>query len=312
MKIFKLKLEKLRNEAHYQSQLLTKKLIDENPTISAIVVQSYPEFIRLLELEGTLVDQVRKSEYTAELAATDARLDRDIVGLNSAIDAALHHFDPETVKAAKILEVRMKSFRGEIEKKAYEEESGAVKILVRDLQTTYAPQIAYLNLDSWVTEIENAQQEFERLFLLRNDELADRSHEKLEKVRKEIDAAYRQMIGQIDAYTVLNGDDSTEPFVRRINEEIVYFNDHIHHHAKKDIAKAAVNNIPDQVYSGKPVVLIPEVFDEDKELVFSHDFELSYKNNNAVGTADVIIHGKGAFKGKKIVSFNIVHDIAGK
>jgi hypothetical protein len=255
-----------------------------------------------------LVDQVRKSGYTAELAETDARLDRDIVGLNSAIDAALHHFDPETVKAAKTLDVLMKSFRGEIEKKAYEEESGAVKILVRDLQTTYATQVSYLNFHSWVTEIDSAQQEFERLFLLRNDELADRPHEKLKTVRKEIDAVYRRMVGQIDAYTVLNGDASTEPFVRRINEEIVYFNEHTHHHAKKDIAKAAVNNIADQVYAGKPVVLIPEVFDEDKELVFSQDFELSYKNNNAVGTADVIIHGKGAFKGKKIVSFNIVHN----
>jgi hypothetical protein len=206
----------------------------------------------------------------------------------------------------------MKSFRGVIEKKAYEEESGAVKILVRDLQTTYAPQVSYLNFYSWVNEIENAQQEFERLFLLRNDELADRPHEKLKDVRKEIDVVYRRMVGQIDSYTVLNGDTSTEPFVRRINEEIVYFNEHTHHHAKKDIAKAAVDSIPDQMYAGKPVVLIPAVFDEDKELVFSQDFELSYKNNNAVGTADVIIHGKGAFKGKKIVSFNIVHNTNGK
>jgi hypothetical protein len=305
-------LEKLRNEAHYQSQLLTKKLIDETPTIASIVAQLYPQFNNLLELEGTLVDQVRKSEYTAELEAADARLDRVIVSLNRAIDAALHHFDPEVVQAAKILEVRMKSFRGALEKKAYEEESGAVKILVRDLQTTYAEQISFLNFDPWVTEMESAQQDFERLFLLRNDEIADRPHEKLKDVRKEMDIVYRQMVGQIDAYTVLNGDASTEPFVRRLNEEIVYFNDHTHHHAKKDIAKAVVDRIPDQVYAGKPVVLIPAVFDEDKELVFSHDFELSYKNNNAVGTADVLIHGKGAFKGKKIVSFNIVHDIAGK
>ncbi|MDR1382496.1 MAG: DUF6261 family protein, partial [Planctomycetaceae bacterium] len=242
----------------------------------------------------------------------DARLDRDIVGLNSAVDAALHHFDPATVQAAKTLEVRLKGFRGELEKKAYEEESGAVKILVKDLQTTYATQVAHLNLDSWVTEIESAQNEFERLFLLRNDELADRPGEKLVDVKKEINVVYRNMVSQIDAYTVLNGDPSTEPFVRRLNEEITYFNDHTHHHAKKDIAKSAVETIPDQIYEGKPVVLIPVVFDEGKELVFSHDFELSYKNNNAVGTADVIIHGKGAFKGKKIISFNIVRNVVGK
>jgi hypothetical protein len=312
MKIIKLHLEKLRNEAHYQSLLLTKKSIDGDQLIASIVVQSYPQFNDLLDLEGTLVDMVRASEHTGELAGTDRRIDRDIVGLNSAIHSALHHFNPETVKAAGALEVRMKGFHGEIEKKSYEEESAAVKILVKDLKTTYEEQVALLGLDSWVTEIAAAQDEFERIFLLRNDELAARPREKLADVRKEINAVYRKMVTLIDAYTVLNGESSTEAFVSRLNGEIVYFNEHTHHHAKKDIGKAAVDTIPDQVYEDKPVVLLPRVFDEGRELVFSQDFELSYKNNNAVGTADITVHGKGAFKGKKIVSFNIVQNVVEK
>ncbi|MDR3236031.1 MAG: hypothetical protein LBT48_04805 [Prevotellaceae bacterium] len=46
---------------------------------------------------------------------------------------------------------------------------------------------------------------------------------------------------------------------------------------------------------GKPTV----------ELVFAKDFDVTYKNNTDVGTADLTIHGKGAYKGQKLTTFNI-------
>jgi hypothetical protein len=51
---------------------------------------------------------------------------------------------------------------------------------------------------------------------------------------------------------------------------------------------------------------MPEVFYEDEKLVFTSDYELSYRDNRKPGTALVTIHGKGRFKGKKQISFNIV------
>lgn len=35
------------------------------------------------------------------------------------------------------------------------------------------------------------------------------------------------------------------------------------------------------------------------------DFSVTYRNNVNVGTATLILHGKGAYKGQKIVTFNI-------
>jgi hypothetical protein len=52
--------------------------------------------------------------------------------------------------------------------------------------------------------------------------------------------------------------------------------------------------------------VLPKVTYEGKELVFTKDYELSYHDNGRPGTAAVIIHGKGAFKGTKTVSFNII------
>jgi hypothetical protein len=305
MKINKIHFQHLRNEAHLQLLLLVRKLFDGYAAVAAIVPDLLTGFSELLALESRLVDAVRGSEYTEELAEADRRVDRDLTGVNAAVESALHHFDPAIVEAAKRIEFRLKSFRGEIEKKAYEEESAAVKILVADLQGEYAPQAAALNLNAWVAELAAAQENFERIFLLRSGRRAEQPKERLRDVRKQIDALYRQIVERIDAYTVINGDAVTGEFVKHLNEEIDYFNEHTHRHARKDIDRAVVASIPDQTWKGKTVIVLPEVAYEGRELIFTKDYDLSYKDNDRTGTASLVIRGKGQFKGTKTVSFNI-------
>ena len=306
MKILFIKFSYLRNEAHYQFLLLVKKLFEAYPNVANIVSALLAPFYTLLVLEGKLVDAVRGSELSKQLAETDERLDRALVGLNAAVNAGLHHPDPAFVKAAERLKTRLDAFHGEIERKAYEEESAAVKILVADLQGSYAPQVSTLGLGVWVSEIAAAQSLFEQLFLQRSAERAALPQEKLTDVKKQIEAAYRQIIERIDAYTVMNGESVTGVFISRLNDEITYFNEHTHRRTKKDIDPAVVASIPDQPWENKPVTPMPEATFDGHELVFTVDYELSYRDNNAPGTASVTLHGKGAFKGKKTVSFNIV------
>ncbi|MDR3252986.1 MAG: DUF6261 family protein [Tannerella sp.] len=306
MKILKVQLYYLRNEAHYQYFLLLLALFVTFPSVASLVTDLLNKLKALVDTEGQLVDAVKASGYTEELAEADRRLDRDIVGLNSAVDSALHHFDPDIREAARKVAIRLKSFRGAIESKPYEEEQAAVKILIADLNSNYKTEIATLNLGPWLTELAAAQAGFEQLFILRNNEQAAKLKAKVKDIRKQVDANYRQTVEQIDSYTVVNGDALTGQFITRLNQEITYFNEHNRHHLKTDIEKAAVAAIPDQIYAGKPVVLLPEVFYEGAELVFATDYEVSYKDNKAPGTALLTIHGKGTFNGQKQVSFNII------
>jgi hypothetical protein len=306
MKIIAILFSYLRNEAHYQFLLLVQKLFVSYPAVAAIVADLLDEFNSLLTLEGQLVDSVRSSEYTVELKAADKRLDRCIIGIINAINAGLHHFDPAIVNAARRLEILLKAFRSNIEKKSYEEESAAVKILIADLLGEYAPQVALLNLGPWVAELSAALDDFERIFLLRADQRATKPKKRLTDMRKQIDLIYRKIMERIDAYTIMNGEASTADFVNHLNEEVTYFNEHNHRHAKKNIAKANINSIPDQTYYGEPVIVLPEVFYDGDKLVFTKDYELAFHDNNAVGTASLTVRGKGAFKGNKSVSFNII------
>jgi hypothetical protein len=68
--------------------------------------------------------------------------------------------------------------------------------------------------------------------------------------------------------------------------------------------------VPEQTYTGKAVTPLPKAYyrEEGKptvELVFARDFSVTYKNNVDIGTADLTLHGKDAYKGQKKTTFNI-------
>jgi hypothetical protein len=308
MKILTIHFSYLRNEAHYQFLLLVKKLFESHASVANLVAALLSQLYALIVVEGKLVDAVRASEYTKQLEEIDHRLDRAIAGLVLAIDAALHHPDPNFVKAAERIQLLLKAFRDRIEQRAYEEESGAVKLLVADLQSTYAPQVSTLGLGVWVTEIAAAQAAFEQVFLLRSAEYVARPKENLKDIRRELEGIYRQITERIDAYTVMNGTSVTGEFISKLNDEITYFNEHnYHHHHPKDINLATVATIPDQLWDGRPVTPLPVVTDEDgRELVFARDYDLTYLKNDCPGNAFVTLHGKSAWKSKKTVSFTII------
>jgi hypothetical protein len=236
------------------------------------------------------------------------RLDRTLTGLDMAIRTALHHPDPNFVRAAERLKLCMKAFRGNIKQKAYGEESAAVKILLADLQGAYAPQVGTLGLGVWVTEIAATQAAFEQMFLLRSAEHVEQPQGCLKDVRKDVDAVYRRITERIEAYTVINGTGVTGVFIDRLNDGIAYFNGHHHHRVPKDINLATVASIPNQLWKdGQPVTPLPVATGEDgSKLAFGRDYDLKYHKNDRPGNATVTLHGHGAWKNKKTVSFNIV------
>jgi hypothetical protein len=314
MKIIKIHLEHLRAENHYEFMTLFRLLLDKFDAVKALIIALYANFIALLADEGLLVDAMKGSPVTRQLVEADRYVDRLVVGINGIITAGMHHFDPKMVAAANNVHDRMKSF-GNIEHKDYEAEAAAVRILVADLNNHYSVDVATLGLHEWIDNLGLAIAEFERLFVLRNTEIAARPDDTLIGTRKQIDAVYRSMTALIDAGALIDGKGTYDEFIRELSREAEYANEHIHHHARKDINAATVDAIPVQAYTGQAVIVIPTVryVTENKppvDLVFATDFTVTYRNNTKPGTADLIIHGKGAYyKGTKTVTFNIASEI---
>ena len=77
----------------------------------------------------------------------------------------------------------------------------------------------------------------------------------------------------------------------------------------RDIKEVLIEDIDSEVYSGSPFVPKPKVTinngKEDIALVEGKDFTFEYKDNTNVGTAKIIINGKGNYTGIIEKSFNI-------
>ena len=301
----------LRNEAHYEFLWVFRHLLDEFPVVRTLVAVLYDAFIALLATEKKLLDAARASAFTQQLAAADHRVDRAIAGIKATINAARHSLDAAVAEAARELYIRLRAF-GNIRGKAYEEESAAVQVLIDDLGNAYVQQMSLVGLQSWLTELTTAEAEFTRLYLQRGSEAAGRPTERMADVHREIEANYHQMITLINASAILTPDDYEE-FIAKLNVQVDYFNEHNHHHARKDLGAGdhtVIEPIDTQQYTGRPITIIPEVHyrEEGKEtirLYLGEDFSVTYKNNVNVGMAELTIHGKGEYKGQKTVTFNI-------
>ena len=75
---------------------------------------------------------------------------------------------------------------------------------------------------------------------------------------------------------------------------------------KANIKNATVISIANQAYTGSPITPNVTVKINNKALVKGTDYTISYSNNTSVGTAKVIIAGKGNYAGSKEVTFKIL------
>jgi hypothetical protein len=287
--------------------------VKSNAVILQLVQELYDAFEKFYNVEASIVDGLKGNALTQDLAEQDRRRDRCLVGMNSAISAGLHHFDQSVEKAAALLKLRFKSFNGEMEKKSYEEEAAAIRILLNDLQTTYAAEVSKLGIGEWVTELLSAQDAFDAIYIERNRQLSLRPDVSMKTVRGEVDRHYRLMIGRIEAYNVVE-DGIHDAFVDVFNQNIDYFNEHVHYHVKFDLGKGNhtdIKPIDVQMFTGKPITPIPTVYYRNdggmnEELSLGTDYSVSYKGNVEPGMAEIIVRGKGKYKGSKSSTFSIV------
>jgi hypothetical protein len=306
MKIEFIHLSHLRNEYHYQFMLRYQNLLGAHPGVESIVTSLMPEFAALFAKERQMVEAFQGSLLTKKIAAADKRRDQAIVGFHTMVRGLLRHSDPETVAAAETIEFCIRSFREEIGRKSYNAESTAVEVFVDDMEGAYTGEVTKLGLTNWIEDLATAHNDFQTLFTQRLTESTARPDGLMKDVRRQIDTVYRAMVKLIEACIMVNGEKGYDQFVKELNSQIAYVKSHDLHQAKIDIKDAIVLTIPDQVYEGKPVVVLPEVSCKGKKLTFATDFDVTYKHNNRVGTASLSMHGKGAYKGKSVTRFNIV------
>jgi hypothetical protein len=133
--------------------------------------------------------------------------------------------------------------------------------------------------------------------------------ENFKAVRRGIETTYHRIVTRTNAAAELNLSPDFAAFINKLNPVIEHLNAEFHR-VRHKFAATAVVQIPPQPYTGEPVTPTPEVYYTTpkgavEKLTLGQDFNLSYKNSRRPGNAECTVHGKGAYYGRKTVTFFI-------
>jgi hypothetical protein len=316
--IIRFSYEHLRNEAHVEFHTTFSALVTKFSPAALGIEPLYTVYQPLYEQEESALDQILKSALTPVIEDHEKERDQLFRGFSGAVKSYLHHFEEEKREAARKIEVILEHY-GNIAAKPYDEETAAIEDLHRELlkQENY-PYVVGLGLGEWLGRLVQTSRNFDGLLMARYDEIGKRPDLHMKSIRSEVDKVFRAILDLLESLVRVNGPETNAAFLAELNAVMKRYKDILaqeegRRRPKKDLGAGdhtVVEPIPTQGYTGKPVVVIPRVYyrEEGKptvELVFTTDFTVTYKNNTEVGTADLIVHGTGKYKGQKTVTFNI-------
>lgn len=152
-----------------------------------------------------VLEQIRKSPKTEELAELDAKRDELFSGLKKQVEGLTAHFDTSKRKAANNLLLIFDKY-GRIDKENYNKETGSMTNFIQDMRVTYASDTALTGLLDWVVVLSKANEEFNTLYLLRGTEDGNKSLlAKMVDVRREGNAVYLQIVERLNALIIVEG-----------------------------------------------------------------------------------------------------------
>jgi hypothetical protein len=165
-----------------------------------------------------------------------------------------------------------------------------------------------LQLDMVFTVLFTANDEVAYLWNQRASEDAEKSGPSASSLRKNLEKSYRNFCDIILQILDLSPSTQLEILFNKMNEIRIKYSKSLP--TRISDANISVERIPTQKYTGNAITPIPNVLlkiqnRNFRELHFSIDFFVSYKNNTNVGEAKLIIHGKGKYKGSYMTSFYI-------
>lgn len=299
----------LPNAAHFNFCTRVKDVLaTAGTTVKTALGALLTDFNGWYDKEFALMEWVRKSVLTEKIAEADVRLDRALVALKAQVHALEYSLTTTIAEAAHRLSIMLNSY-GNVYRKPYDEQMGDVLAIIAQMfNPSYAADVTTLGVGPLCAELVGAFTEFQKLFEERGADSLKKPEESFVTVRREIDKVYHKIAVKLDAGAAM-GADGFADVIDHLNPDIEHMNNQFHRALRK-IADAEPAPIPPQTHTGQPITPTTDVYyvtphDGTVKLQLGKDYNLTYKKNKNVGTAECTIHGKGGYTGHKTVTFVI-------
>jgi len=232
MKISKLDMNHLRNDAHFQFHTEFRDLAIPHGAAALKIKPQFDAYLLLYEREDDALKKIVKSALTAKIHDADVARDDTFIGMADICKGMCRHSSPAVRDAARRIQVVIDTY-GNVTGKPLNEETSAIYNLVQELQSNYAADLAATNMVQWVGDLKARNEAFESLVKERFDETASKTDVVLRLARKASDGGYKEICDIVDVYVVLEGPAAYESFVRKLCAVIANYavRHHRHNHA---------------------------------------------------------------------------------
>ena len=202
--ILRFNYKNLANEAHVSfHEELIKIIANHNPAMLDID-GVYKDYKEAFDAEIGVLDMVRASVHTAEIAAQDDIRDKAYYALVTALKLAGQTLtELEDVKAIHNLELVLNSY-GNIARKTYDQETAAIDDLMRELEANYLADVVQLKLQDRLVALANENQKFKVLMTKRYEETSEKPNLRMRTARQITDTLYRAILNFIEAKIVVH------------------------------------------------------------------------------------------------------------
>jgi len=211
----------LQNEEHFGLVTYFDEIfVAADPIVLKIVAQ-YAGFKSLISDERKALDQVQKSDYTAQVNTYDVARDKPVLGFFKTVKGQLNHFNPAVSEAAYRINIINESFSG-ITRLSLEKQSSAA-ISYFDALDAASTDISTLLMTDWVTEMKAKESAFLVVKNQRIDEQDGKSTLNMKEVRHNVDGATTAIMDRLNAFITIDGDADYAAIVTKINNRIDIF-----------------------------------------------------------------------------------------
>ena len=217
MKVQGMKVEKLRNDEHFQFNTEHIALINALHPQALGIGQMFDEYKALFDEEDIALKKVNKSDYTRQIKEADKIRDEIYGGIVLVNEGNAKHFNPDIKAAAMRLKILFDTY-GNLSKKPLNEQTSAVTNILQDLRGKYQSDVNTVSFNGWADELERTNNAFAALVKERADETVGKVTIVLKQARAKVDAVYRKIIERIGAAIIMEGSQNYEAYIKGLNE----------------------------------------------------------------------------------------------
>lgn len=189
---------------------------EETPSVQTAAVTAF-------ETAFNAFDIALKASATnpATASATDADVERDQSwrAANAYVKAMCSHPTADIANAASEAKSLFDKY-GDPTSLAQTEESGILHNLLQDLEAFDSAKRTSLNLDVWITDLQEKEDAFLAAAAQRTEEDAARQVGIVKETRTAADAAYRSLVDTVNALAMIEGDVEYATFIDHVNAMI--------------------------------------------------------------------------------------------